>query len=156
MEILKHLDLLLDFHEQYDKYYVPNAPDENYKDLHPSFSEAEQKLEEKRKLYQSHYGKLISEIIDINKPEEREYINQLYEILEEDKLIKEDKSHRHITLKGRMYEGYIRRKEINRTNNFLNQVQIWAVILGGGIAGIWYCLEILHKYLIPFLYYLIY
>lgn len=148
MNILQHLDEILTFHREYDKYYRPPAPDE---ELTLLFQEAEEELEKQRIIYRSERAKSFIRIFGSKDKIDIKYLEELYEILIQDKYIIPKKDHRRITLKGRMFEGYIKQEQNLQIKNSLNKVQIWAVILGGIIAFVWYSLEILHKYLIPFL-----
>lgn len=146
--ILQHLDEILFFHRDYDEYYRPYSPEGGVPSL---FAETEQQIEKYRNIYISERNKSFIRIFGSMEKFDVKYLDRLYEILIEDKYIVQKKDNKIVTLKGRMFEGYIEEEKINQTKNFLNKVQIWAVILGGIIAFVWYSLEIFHKYLIPFL-----
>ena len=75
-----------------------------------------------------------------------EELTGLFKTLQEDGYVDYDEmNHYFITIKGKLFEGYQKQKETIYIKNFLNKVQMWAVILGGLSALLYYAMEILKE-----------
>ena len=110
MEILEHLDFLLHFHKNYDKYYFIVLEENLPSPLHEGNEENKKSMA----IYLSERWKVFLQIFVTEDKIDAKYISELYEILIEDKYIVEKinpNSHYCITLKGRIFEGYVNQKE---------------------------------------------
>lgn len=108
--ILQHLDWVLDFHREYEIYWHPTLQDKDGNTIHSS-----EEFENDMKIYRARIAELAMKISKEEKTWTK-YLIELYGILEEEKLVIYEKQRHHITLKGRMFEGFV-----NRQNRFQNE-----------------------------------
>lgn len=117
--ILYHLDELLNFHKNYEKYWCPSIPDEDGNPIYPT-KEAEYHM----KVYSSEIKKIA---IKFSKDEKHwtKYISDLYGVLKKDGYIIDNKIRYAITPQGKMFKGYVHKA---RMKIFWNVLKILGAI----------------------------
>lgn len=145
MKILQHLDLLLTFHKNYDKYNIKIIPELGFSEI------AEKKLQDNKNIYQSELQKVCMQIT--NGKADWEYINELHQILIEDRYVIKKEKEEFITLKGRMFEyygGYIREDKNKKLEKNKTEILNLAVGIGTGLAGLYALYQFLETFLCSF------